>query len=100
MANKFYIAEYQGGAVYEPAEGGYYVPVSECSAVTVKAYKEKHARRVFLQTVKEYSEYYGEPACLTRYYARWNTGNYVGDEFEVRITTTPEKHEVHYYGYC
>ncbi len=47
MANEkyFYITEYQGGAEYEPAEGGYYVPVTEVSGISVKRYKEKHERR-------------------------------------------------------
>lgn len=27
MKRKYFIAIYEGGAVYEPAEGGYYVPV-------------------------------------------------------------------------
>ena len=98
--NNWVIAEYRGGAVYEPAEGGYYVPVLDCDAVSVKKYSEKHARRAFKKAVAEWSEIYGEPDYCGRYYAEWTTGKYVGDSFEVRMTTNPSIHEVEYHGYC
>lgn len=97
---RFYIVEYQGGAEYEPAEGGYYVPVTEVSGISVKSYKLKHALRELKKGIKEYSEYFGEPNCVTKYYAHWSTGKYIGDDFELRITTEPAMHEKVYTGYC
>lgn len=96
----FYIVEYQGDAEYEPAEGGYYVPVTEVSTVSTKRYKEKHARRELKKAIKEASEYYGEPTYVGKYVAIWSTGKYVGDTFEIRMTGCPALHEQHYYGYC
>ena len=96
----YHIVEYMGDAVYEPAEGGYYVPVIEVSGISVKRYKEKHARRELKKAIKEISEYYGEPSYIGRYNVIWSTGKYIGDTFEIRMTGCPEKHEQKYYGYC
>ncbi len=97
---RFHVVEYMGGAEYEPAEGGYYVPVTEVCYISEKRYKEKHAIRELKKAIVEYAEYYGEPAYVGKYNVIWRTGKYIGDTFEIRITDYPEKHEVKYYGYC
>ena len=68
--------------------------------ISVKRYKEKHARRELKKAIKEISEYYGEPSYIGRYNVIWSTGKYIGDTFEIRMTGCPEKHEQRYYGYC
>lgn len=91
------LAEYDGGAVYEPAEGGYYVEVSRLANVYPLCYK--HARRKLRQIAAEYKRDGYEVAeysdgIVIRFSA------YVGDFVKFKITRTPEKHEQHYHGYC
>lgn len=94
------IVKYEGGAVYEPAEGGYYVPVLGVCEVSRCKYKWRHALRAFRREVQSMSEYYGEPDCLTKTSAHWTTGNYVGDDIELHIESVVGSHEVVYHGYC
>lgn len=96
------LVKYEGGAVYEPAEGGYYVPVLGVSEVSSRKYKWKHALRVFRQEVRDMTEAYGEPDYMTKTSAHWTTGIYVGDEIELHIESESVvgSHEVHYSGYC
>lgn len=96
----YYVVEYMGGAEYEPAEGGYYVPVTEVCGISSKCYKEKHAMRELKKATAEYTDYYGEPAYVGKYRVAWRTGKYIGDTFEVRITSEPALHEETYKGYC
>lgn len=97
---KYYIAIYEGGAVYEPAEGGYYVPVLELDSVSNEQYSEKHARRIFRDYIAELTAIHGEPIRRSRYRATFRTGDYIGEKMEIRITAAPEEHERRYYGYC
>ena len=99
MNKKLYIAEYEGGAEYEPAEGGYYVPVKTLCSTSI-AYGLKHIKREFKKYVKELKDYYGEPDFESKNRVHWTTGKYIGEEYEVRITSVPEKYEELYYGYC
>lgn len=96
----YHVVEYMGGAVYEPAEGGYYVPVTEICYISDKRYKEKHAIRELKKAMADYVEYYGEPSFVGKYHVVWRTGKYIGDTFEVRITDCPSMHEEVYTGYC
>ena len=93
---------YRGDAVWEPAEGGHFVPVSLFECESKKAYKMKHALREFRKIVKYTSEDYGDPVYLTRFCARWRTGPYIGDEIELRIESEQSvgRHEERYHGYC
>ena len=100
MKREYYIAIYEGGAVYEPAEGGYYVPVLELDNVSREQYSEKHARRILRDYIAELTKIHGEPISRSRYRATFSTGDYIGEEMEIRITAAPEEHERHYYGYC
>lgn len=100
MKRKYYIAIYEGGAVYEPAEGGYYVPVLALDSVSNEQYSEKHARRILRDYIAELTEIHGKPIRCSRYRATFSTGDYIGNEIEIRITAAPEEHEQHYYGYC
>ena len=97
---KYYIATYEGGAQYEPAEGGYYVPVLELDTVSRDQYSEKHARRILAAMIDNYTEIYGEPVRRSRYRATFCTGHYIGDEMQIRITAAPKQHEKLYHGYC
>lgn len=99
---RYNIVKYEGSAVYEPAEGGYYVPVLFVDAVSTEKYKMPHAQREFRKVVAEISDRYGKPTYLTKTSARWSTGDYVGDEIAVHIESESAvgRHEVHYYGYC
>lgn len=99
---RYNIVKYAGGAVYEPAEGGYYVPVLFVDAISTEKYKMPHAQREFRKIVAEISDRYGKPTYLTKTSATWTTGNYVGDEIAVYIESESAvgRHAVHYYGYC
>lgn len=99
---KFAIVEYEGDAVYEPAEGGYYVPILEVSRVSEKQYGYKHALRAFRKEAEAITAYYGEPVHQDKTYARWVTGNYVGDEIILYIENADKigEHTERYYGYC
>ena len=97
---KYYIAHYDGSAKYEPAEGGYYVPELYLSHVSGKSYKKKHARREFKRTVAELIEYYGEPDYIGKNHVHWTTEKYIGNEYAVRMTSTPKRYEDIYSGYC
>lgn len=100
--NKYYLVQYYGGAVYEPAEGGYYVPILEESGVSTCKYGYKHALRAFKQAVEDMTKMYGEPDVLTKKYAHWTTGRYIGDDVELHVENEHRVgcHEVKYYGYC
>lgn len=100
MKRKYFIAIYEGGAVYEPAEGGYYIPVLELDSVSREKYSEKHARRILCDYIAELTEIHGEPIRRSRYRATFRTGDYIGEEMEIRITAAPEQHEKIYHGYC
>ena len=99
---KHHIVKYVGSAVYEPAEGGYYVPVLFVDAVSTEKYKMPHAQREFRKVVAEISDRYRKPTYLTKTSATWKIGNYVGDEIAVYIESESAvgRHAVHYYGYC
>ena len=94
------IVKYDGGRVWEPAEGGYYVPITYVSGESKEKYKWKHAQREFRKAIRNYTEYYGEPEFVTTYRAYWRTGKYIGDEVELRLETVVGRHEEKYYGYC
>lgn len=94
------VVEYSGGRVWEPAEGGYYVPVLYVSDESKEKYKWKHAQREFRKAIRDYSELYGEPCFVSRYCAYWAMGKCIGDDFQLRLETVVGKHEVGYYGYC
>ncbi len=97
---KYRIVHYEGGAVFEPAEGGYYVPVLGVSEVSKCQYKIKHALRAFRQEVRDMTEAFGEPDYVTKTSAHWTTGIYVGDTLELHIESVVGSHEVRYTGYC
>ena len=96
----WHIVEYNGGRVWEPAEGGYYVPILYVNWASKDKYKWKHAQRVFKQMIRDCAEEYGEPDFATTYRAYWRTGKYIGDEMELRLETVVGRHEEKYYGYC
>jgi hypothetical protein len=95
-----HLVKYDGGAVYEPAEGGYYVPTMSVSAVSECKYGRKHALRAFRQEVEAMKEEYGEPDSLTKTSAHWTIGRYIGEEIEMHIESRIGSHEVSYKGYC
>ena len=93
-----YVCEYEGNAIYEPAEGGYYVEVSQL--VRAERMSFHHAKR----RLRQFAGYYLDDGFYEGYCgtteARIRTGCHVGDFIEYRITRNPEAHEIHYHGYC
>lgn len=99
MRVMYYLVQYEGSSVYEPAEGGYYIPILEESAVSTCKYGYKHALRAFKQAVEDMTEIYGKPDVLTKKYAHWTTCD--GDvELHIENERRVGCHEVKYYGYC
>lgn len=92
-----YIGVYYGDAVYEPAEGGYYVEITRLNSAIKLSYK--HARRKLRHFAEEWradgyevSEYNDGIVV--------HTGPYIGDVIKFLITRKPESREEHYHGYC
>ena len=101
MTNKkYFVSIYEGNAVYEPAEGGYYVPETRFSDTTATSMSFRHARRFFRQMVKEMTEAYGEPCSYSGFRATFRTGRYIGDYIVVRMESIVGLHEAIYQGYC
>lgn len=100
--NMYYLVQYYGSAIYEPAEGGYYVPILNVAEVSTCKYGYKHALRAFRQAVEDLTEVFGEPDYVSKRYAHWTTGKYVGNEVELYIENEHKVgcHEEKYYGYC
>lgn len=98
----YYLVQYEGSSVYEPAEGGYYVPILEMSRVSTSRYGYKHALKAFKLAVEDMTYSYGNPDVLTKKHARWNTKTFCGYDVELYIEDENKLgcHEVLYYGYC
>lgn len=85
-----YIGVYAKDSVYEPAEGGYYVPILRCISSTKMGFR--HAKRL-LRRLREEVQKYND---LLGYS---NTSLYC-EYYEYHIEKTPGAHEHFYHGYC
>lgn len=108
----FYVTTYSHDAVYEPAEGGYYVDTSQMDEV--KGFQTvEEAQKYADELAQEYSEYTGnrwgsslDDVSTGRSYVKGATdyhisGKYVGDAVDICIEDGKSlgKKEKHYYGY-
>lgn len=108
----FYVTTYAHDAVYEPAEGGYYVDTSETDEV--KGFQTvEEAQKYADELAQEYSEYTGnrwgsslDDVITGRSSVKGATdyhisGKYIGDAVDICIEDGKSlgKKEKHYYGY-
>ena len=108
----FYVTTYAHDAVYEPAEGGYYVDTSEMDEVK-GFHTVEEAQKYADELAQEYSEYTGnrwgsnlDDVRTGRSYVKGATdyhisGKYIGDAVDICIEDGKSlgKKEKHYYGY-
>lgn len=85
-----YLCTYEKDSVYEPAEGGYYVPIRR-HVGTVRL-GLKHAPRMMRQ-LKEFHEQYGELTGHSAY-------SVYTDDYEYHIERVAGSKEHLYHGYC
>lgn len=93
-----YLSLYYGDAVYEPAEGGYYVPIRRLSKAVRMSYH--HARRL----IRQYRAAMEREGCLTGYdnhTVYFNTSHWSGQPSDMYVIEgEPGSHEELYHGYC
>ena len=101
MTNAFvFVSIYESDSVYEPAEGGYYVPELLLYRTSVPM-KWKHARRYFRKLVEKYAQSYGAPVYMSASnHVLFHTGSGYNDTVEIRIERRAGEHEERYGGYC
>lgn len=97
-SNLVYLSVYEGDAVYEPAEGGYYV--EQLHHTGERKLSFKHAKRELRRWMRVMLEDGHELLGYSSTHATFRTGAYVGDRTEFHIESTLGKHESLYHGYC
>lgn len=101
LKKKWYVVLVNRHMVYEPAEGGYYVP--EFHIVDTLTYKsKKHAYRDYKYLVNYYNKentfWYSEPK--TNKSNTETVWEGTDDSVIIAFTNTPEVYEHRYNGYC
>lgn len=101
----YYLVTYVGEAIYEPAEGGYYVKRMVMDDRSYERYAADEIVQAFHEAVEDFTNsHYGKPDIVKvrEGYAHWMTGRHVGDDFELYIESEEAVgcHETEYHGYC
>lgn len=93
----YYVSFYQEFPVYEPAEGGYYVPENVLQ-FHYRYGSLKRARKEFKRILEESKECY-QPFDIINKNSAYSTSDYIGRGSSLHIETKLGVHQYFYEGY-